>query len=180
MVDLKCPDMPASPPLLPHTNWSETGIFWYLCILAVVFVSQSPGGKGFAIQHPALCWSLVTWPRLSKGKQFCLLRCRQAKPPAPEPVSLRVISLRSLQGLAMAEQDRICSSKWEPPQDKSSVDSAWSWVRLHVVAGRTNLCFQAQQCIAVSRGSFWEGLPSQYPAMCPASSHPRALMEASL
>ncbi|XP_049997774.1 phosphatidate phosphatase LPIN1 isoform X3 [Alexandromys fortis] len=28
----------------------------------------------------------------------------------------------------MAEQDRICSSKWEPPQDKSSVDSAWSWI----------------------------------------------------
>ncbi|KAH0518544.1 Phosphatidate phosphatase LPIN1 [Microtus ochrogaster] len=29
----------------------------------------------------------------------------------------------------MAEQERICSSKWEPPQDKSSVDSAWSWVQ---------------------------------------------------
>nr|XP_048295701.1 phosphatidate phosphatase LPIN1 isoform X4 [Myodes glareolus] len=28
----------------------------------------------------------------------------------------------------MAEQDRICSSKWEPPQDKSSEDSAWSWI----------------------------------------------------
>ncbi|XP_057624334.1 phosphatidate phosphatase LPIN1 isoform X9 [Chionomys nivalis] len=28
----------------------------------------------------------------------------------------------------MAEQDRICSSKWEPPQDKNSVDSAWSWI----------------------------------------------------
>ncbi|XP_075840150.1 phosphatidate phosphatase LPIN1 isoform X3 [Microtus pennsylvanicus] len=28
----------------------------------------------------------------------------------------------------MAEQERICSSKWEPPQDKSSVDSAWSWI----------------------------------------------------
>ncbi|XP_008848311.1 phosphatidate phosphatase LPIN1 isoform X2 [Nannospalax galili] len=28
----------------------------------------------------------------------------------------------------MAEQDPICSSKWEALQDKSSVDSAWSWI----------------------------------------------------
>ncbi|XP_050999527.1 phosphatidate phosphatase LPIN1 isoform X3 [Acomys russatus] len=28
----------------------------------------------------------------------------------------------------MAEQDRICSSKWEAPRDKSSLDSAWSWI----------------------------------------------------
>uniref|UniRef100_A0A8D2DA51 phosphatidate phosphatase n=1 Tax=Sciurus vulgaris TaxID=55149 RepID=A0A8D2DA51_SCIVU len=28
----------------------------------------------------------------------------------------------------MAEQDPICSSKWEAPQGKSSPDSAWSWI----------------------------------------------------
>ncbi|XP_034369755.2 phosphatidate phosphatase LPIN1 isoform X7 [Arvicanthis niloticus] len=31
-------------------------------------------------------------------------------------------------GPAMAEQDRVCSSKWEAPRDKSSLDSAWSWI----------------------------------------------------
>nr|XP_006976655.1 phosphatidate phosphatase LPIN1 isoform X5 [Peromyscus maniculatus bairdii] len=28
----------------------------------------------------------------------------------------------------MAEQDDICNPKWEAPRDKSSVDSAWSWI----------------------------------------------------
>lgn len=77
-MDLKCPAESAGlmpPSLVARTNWTEIGIFWYLCIFLVVFVSQSPGGKGFAIQHPALCLGLVTWPRLSKEKQLCLLRC---------------------------------------------------------------------------------------------------------
>ncbi|XP_021566013.1 phosphatidate phosphatase LPIN1 isoform X2 [Carlito syrichta] len=29
----------------------------------------------------------------------------------------------------MGEQDRICSSSWESPQGKSSLDSAWSWAQ---------------------------------------------------
>lgn len=71
----------------------------------------------------------------------------------------------------MTEQDDICNPKWEAPRDKSSVDSAWSWVRLPVAVCRLSLCPQAQLCDSVSRGSIREGpaftVSSQVPCKLP-------------
>lgn len=95
MVDLKCPPQPllTLPPPPLDRSWHFSGIFasWVLCLPASPQV-----GKDLQFNTLLFAGALVTWPRLSEGKQLCLLRCHQARPPAPELVSPRVISLQTL------------------------------------------------------------------------------------
>lgn len=58
--------------------------------VSLEFVCQSPGGRGFAIQHSALFLSLVTWPGSWGGKGSRLPQAQRLRPslPAPERVKL--------------------------------------------------------------------------------------------
>ena len=102
------------------------------------FVSQFPGGRGFAIQHSALFLSLVTWPGSWVEREAA---CSGLSVTGPASQLLKLASADTVLWVlggeatgvpltpAMEEQDHACDPTWEPPQAKSSPDSPWSWVR---------------------------------------------------